>query len=149
MNGHFASYTPETMKALGQEFAAKLKDRIEFISGARNQTVDLLVKSRKHHQEAESSRRQRAGEEADSRHVFMSELRSGVHALLGRFELSRKERASDLKKMSGEFWSASETFRNRPGRQRGGAGPRVAQASRHAPATAEGRTSHSKKNMAS
>jgi hypothetical protein len=146
MNGHFTNYTPEAMKALGQEFAAKLKDRIEFLNGARNKTVALLVGSRKHHETAESTRRQQAGEEADSRHLFMSELRSGVHALLGRFELSRKERASDLKKMSGEFWSACDTFRNRPGRQRVGAGQRTAQPSKHVPPTAEGRASHSKKS---
>jgi hypothetical protein len=145
MNAHFTNYTPEAMKALGQEFASKLKDRMEFLNSARNQTAALLVGSRTHHQEAESTRRQRAGEEADSRRLFMSELRSGVHALLGRFELSRKERASDLKKMNGEFWMACETFRNRPRRQRSSSAPRGTQPPAQVPSRTDSKTGHSKK----
>lgn len=52
------------------------------------------------------------GAAADRRRLFVSELRSGVHALRDRFQLG-------LRQMANEFRATSEAFRNRP---RAGAG---------------------------
>lgn len=117
MNAHFSSFTPEAMRAFGQELAADFQRRTEFLKNSRNHTFGMLANFRRDHQDAAAKRRQGAEREADARRLFMSELKSGVHALLGRFELSRKEVAGDLQEMAGEFRAACDAFRNRPGRQ--------------------------------
>ncbi|MDD5309178.1 MAG: hypothetical protein PHU25_17840 [Deltaproteobacteria bacterium] len=119
MQTHFSSFTPEAMRAFGQELAAGFQSRREFLDKTRNHTVAMLANFRRVHREAESQRRQRAAREADERRLFMSELRSGVHALKNRFELGRHEMAADFRQMAGELRAASEAFRNRPGHPAG------------------------------
>ena len=105
MNAHFTSFTPEAMRAFGQELADGCQRRTEFINHARNDTLAMLADFR-------NDRRQRAERETNARRLFTSELTSAVHSLLGRFELSRKEMAS-------EIHAACDAFRHRPGRQNG------------------------------
>jgi hypothetical protein len=119
MNLHFNNFTPEAMRAFGQELADGLQRRVEFIHHTRNETFAALADSRKEHTSAEAKRRERASREADARRLFMSELKSGVHSLLGRFELSRKEMAEDFQGMARELHSACDAFQNRHGRQGG------------------------------
>jgi len=115
MQAHFSSFTPEAMRAFGQELAAGFKNRREFIEKTRDHTSTMLADFRRGHNEAAAQRRQGAARDADGRRVFMSELRSGVHALKNRFELGRREVASDLRQMAVELRAASESFRSRPG----------------------------------
>lgn len=119
MNAHFSSFTPEAMRALGQDLAADFQRRTDFLKRTREHTFTMLAEFRRDHQAAEQHRRRCAEREADARRLFVSELKSGVHALLGRFELSRKEVAGDLREMAGELRSACDAFRDRPGRQGG------------------------------
>jgi hypothetical protein len=119
MNRHFSSFTPEAMRAFGQELADGAQRRTEVLNDTRNRTVAMLAAFRTEHRDAEASRRQRAGRDADARRLFVSELRSGVHALMGRFDLSRKETAGDLQEMAHELRAARHAFLNRPGRQGG------------------------------
>jgi len=117
MNRHFRSFTPEAMRAFGQELADGFQRRIEFLCHTRNHTLTMLADSRKDRAVTEVKRRERASREADARRLFMSTLKSGVHSLLGRFELSRKEMAEDLQGMAREFQAASDAFQNRSGRR--------------------------------
>ena len=119
MNAHFGNFTPEAMRAFAQELADSLQRRVEFLHHNRNHTFTLLADSRKDHASAEAKRREHASREADARRLFMSELKSGVHSLLGRFELSRKEMAEDLQSMAGEFQAACDAFQHRPARTSG------------------------------
>ncbi len=115
MNTHFGSFTADAMRGLGEGLAADARQRAEFLESARQHTQGLLQGSRRDHQETEKGRRERAESEADARRLFMSELRSDVHALLGRFELSRKEMAGDLREMASELHAACDAFRARSG----------------------------------
>lgn len=119
MNAHFSSFTPEAMRAFGEDLTADFQRRTEFLKNTRDNTFTMLAGFRRDHEETEKNRRQRAEREADALRLFMSELKSGVHALLGRFNLSRKEMAGDLQEMAGELRAACDAFRNRPGRQSG------------------------------
>jgi hypothetical protein len=116
MQVHFSSFTPETMRGFGQDLAADFHDRREFVDKTRNQIFTMLADSRREHCEAEAQRRQRAAGEADGRRLFMSEIRSGVHARKSRFKLGRREMAADFRQMASDRCAASEAFRNRPGR---------------------------------
>ncbi len=119
MNAHFTSFTPEAMRAFGQGLADGLQRRAESLIDARNETVAMLASFRRDHCGAEAGRRRRAGEDADARQLYVSELRSGVHALLNRFEMSREETAGDLQEMARQLRGASDAFRNRHGRTSG------------------------------
>jgi hypothetical protein len=109
MQAHYTSFTPEAMRAFGQELAAESERRREFIEDARHRTFAMLADFRRDHHEAEAQRRQRAAQEADGRQLFVSELRSGVHALRGRFE-------ADIGHMAAECRATSRAFRSRPSR---------------------------------
>ncbi len=86
MRPQLTSFTPATMGALG------------------NGIKVMLGRFR-------AERLERADAAEDARKVHASELRSGVRALLERFELTRETMASDLQ-------AASEAFqRSRPGRR--------------------------------
>ncbi|MEI7704132.1 MAG: hypothetical protein WCK73_06000 [Deltaproteobacteria bacterium] len=71
MKSQFTSFTPRNMEAIGNEITA------------------MLGKFR-----AERRERAMAGDEA--RKLFRSELRSGVRALLDRYQLTQKKLASDI-----------------------------------------------------
>jgi hypothetical protein len=115
VESHFSNFTPEAMRALGQAFAAGAQKRMEFVEQIRSATFTLLADSRQQLEEAEADRRQRAAGEADSRRLFVSELRSEVHALRNRFELARRDMAADLQQMGAEVRAAREAFRAGPG----------------------------------
>lgn len=115
MNAHFTSFTPEAMRAFGQALTADTQRRVEFVNHTRRQTLAMLANARKHQREAAAKRRLAAEREADARRLHTSELRSSVHALLGRFELGRKETAQGLHEMAGEFRTACDAFRARFG----------------------------------
>jgi len=123
MNNHFSSFTPEAMRAFGKDLADGLQRRTEFLKNTRNHTLSMLASFRKEHTAAAAQRRERASSDADARRLFMSELKSGVHSLLGRFELSRKEMARDLQDMSRELHAAGDAFRNRSRHHDGPARP--------------------------
>jgi hypothetical protein len=90
MRSQLTSFTPATMGALG------------------NGITEMLGKFR-------MERIERAEAAEDARKVHASELRSGVRALLERFELTRETMASDIQ-------AAREAFQgSRPGRGAGGA----------------------------
>jgi len=117
MHVHFSSFTPEAMRALWQESAAGFQQRREFLDKTRHDTAAMLADFRREHEEAEAQRRQRAGQDADRRRLFISELRSEVHVLQKRFELARREVAADFQQMAGERRATSEAFRSRPARR--------------------------------
>ncbi|MBI5524884.1 MAG: hypothetical protein HY897_00975 [Deltaproteobacteria bacterium] len=112
MQTHFSSFTPEAMRALGQELATAHQQRREFLGNIRDQMSAFL-------EEAEVQRRKRAKREANGRKIFMSELQSGVHALRERSQLTRREMAKDLRRMAVEVRAASEAWRGRPGGEAG------------------------------
>lgn len=141
MNTHFTSFTPEAMRAFGQELADGLQRRLESLGNLRNQTFTMLTNFRKEHASAEAKRRALASREADARRLSTSELTSGVHSLLGRFELNRKEMAADLQEMARELHATCNTWRARPGQQdhappRGPAGPQPKQPQKQPPPSA-------------
>ncbi len=105
MQTHFRSFTPEWGFAFGQELADGFERRREFVDNTRHNTSAFLADFRRAHRAA-------AERAADGRRVFMSELRSGVHALRNRFQL-------DLRQMGNELYAAGEAFRSRHGRQAG------------------------------
>ena len=123
MQASFSSFTPEWAHAFGQELMAETQRRQEFVDNVK---------------QAESERREAAEPAVDARRIFVGDIRSGVHALLNRFQIARSEMASELR-------AASEAFRSRPTAQAGFF-------SRHAAATQaprqEGakRPGHSKKH---
>ena len=78
MKTQFRSFTPKAMKALGSEITVMLE-------------------------KLQEERRASAAEEAESRKVFRSELRSGVRALLDRCEMTRETLASDIQAASTAF----------------------------------------------
>jgi hypothetical protein len=112
MQTHFDSFTPQWAQAFGQELAAELQRRREFLDNTRRHTLAFLADFRRAHRNAETERR-------EGRRLFMSELRSGAHALHSRFQLARSEMAADLRQMASELHATSEAFRRRPGRQGG------------------------------
>jgi hypothetical protein len=117
MQGHFSGFTSDTMRAFGQELAAERQQRRETLEQTRAYTSALLESARQQRHETETERRQSAAQEADSRKLFTSELRSEVHALRNRFELARRDVAADFQQMANELRAARETFRNRPGHE--------------------------------
>lgn len=112
MQAHFSSFTPDAMRRFGQELAADFQRRREFVDNTKHQTSAFLA-------DARADRQKRAERGADGRRLFMSELRSGVHALRSKFEIARHEVAADLREMASERRAASEAFRRRPGAQGG------------------------------
>jgi len=106
--------------------------RQEFIEQIRSATSTLLADSRHNLAEAEAERRQCAAGEADSRRLFVSELRSEVHALRNRFELARRDMVADLQQMGVEVRAARDAFRS-------GSGP---EAPRHTPRAAARKAEH-------
>jgi hypothetical protein len=118
MTMNFTNFTAEAMRAFGQDLADGLQRRSELLNNARDHTSTMLASFRK-------ERRERASRNADARQLSMSELKSDVHSLLGRFELNRKEMARELKDMSHQCQAASDAFRSRPGApRRGGPQPK-------------------------
>ncbi len=103
MKTQFTGFTPEAMRALGndiaasfQNCAASIKSCNEFTEGIRAETAAMLGK-------LQEERRARAADEADARKVFASELRSAVRALLDQAELARETLASDIHAASDAF----------------------------------------------
>jgi septal ring factor EnvC (AmiA/AmiB activator) len=116
MKDHFTSFTAEGMQAFGQALAAGNQRRMELLTRSRDHTSAMLAAFRK-------ERRERTLRNTDARRLSMSELKSDVHSLLGRFNLSRKEMARDLQDMARQRREASDAFRNRPSSARPGAPP--------------------------
>ena len=114
MDQHFHSFTSEAMRALGEQLAAGFHQRLDFIDKTRSHTLALLDTSRRQHREAESRRLQQAASAADARTLFIKDLKSGVHSLLGRFQLRRREMAGELRDMAGELHSARDAWSKRP-----------------------------------
>ncbi|MEI7703330.1 MAG: hypothetical protein WCK73_01885 [Deltaproteobacteria bacterium] len=113
MKTQFTTFTPAAMMALGNEIAASfqncaasIKSCNEFTEGVRAETAKMLAK-------LQEERIERAGEEADARRVFASELRSAVRALLDRAELTRETLASDIQ-AAGDAFQKSRPRRNSP-----------------------------------
>jgi hypothetical protein len=59
---------------------------------------------------SERRRRNVAAQDADTRRLFVSELRSGVHALRNRFELARRDVVADFQQMASELRAARQSF---------------------------------------
>jgi hypothetical protein len=95
---HFTSFTPEGMAAFRQTLNADAAQRREFVAA-------LFSNERR--------RRNTAAQNADTRRLFVSELRSGVHALRNRFELARRDMVADFQQMASELRSARQSFQNR------------------------------------
>ncbi|HUU01261.1 MAG TPA: hypothetical protein VM425_07485 [Myxococcota bacterium] len=128
MNAHFSSFTSEAMRAFREGLAADFQRRAEFIHNLRKHT---MLEGFRH------DRRRRVKSEADARGLFVSELKSGVHSLLNRFELGRRE-------MAREFQAARDAWRNRTGSQ-GGQQPKQTQSSAKASSIDEAKPRHSRK----
>jgi hypothetical protein len=111
-HSHFTNFTPEAMRAFGEELTAGAQRRREHLAS-------LFATARSERRAAEKNRRRSAARAADARKLFVSELRSGVHTLRARFELARGDMAADFKRMSSELAAAREAFQSRFGRQAG------------------------------
>jgi len=81
MRSQFSSFTPKTMGALGSGITVMLG-------------------------RFQAERRARAEAAEDARKVYASELRSGVRALLERFELTRETMGLDIQAASEAFQKA-------------------------------------------
>jgi hypothetical protein len=92
---HFTSFTPEGMRTFRQTLSAQAEQRREFVAGLYS---------------AERDRRQIAAKDADARRLFISELRSGVHALRSRFGLARRDMVADFQLMARELQAARQAF---------------------------------------
>lgn len=110
---HFHSFTADGMQRLGQDLAACREQRAESNRQTRASMLSALADFRKRHSEEAAQRRKRAEQEADERRLFMSELKSGVHAFMNRCGLSRGEMAADLRAMAGELAAAQKAWRDR------------------------------------
>jgi hypothetical protein len=102
MSSHFTSFTPEGMRAFRQTLSDEAAQRRAFVQGLFS---------------AERKRRHTAAQNADTRRLFVSELRSGVHALRSRFELARRDMVADFQQMASELQAARKAFQNRSGFQ--------------------------------
>lgn len=111
---HFTSFTADGMRRLGQDLHASQQRRTQSLKDARSATFTALEDFRKKFEESANARRKQAELDADARRLFMSELKSGVHAFINRCGLSRAEMAADLQAMAGELDAAREAWRNRP-----------------------------------
>ena len=109
----FHSFTADGMQRLGQELSASREQRAESNRQIRASMLSALADFRKRHREETAQRRTRAEQDADKRRLFMSELKSGVHAFMNRCGLSRGEMAADLRAMAGELAAAQSAWRNR------------------------------------
>ena len=113
MQSHFSSFTPEAMRAFGQQLNEDLESRKQYIESIRRSTNEMLAESHRKQQESEALRRQSARQDADNRRVHFSELRSEVRSFCNRVELKRKDVVADLQHLRQELNSASMAFRNR------------------------------------
>lgn len=104
MDLHFTSFTPEWAYAFRKELAAGTPRRRAWFGTLREQLHMFLAT-------AERERQRVCDSELEKRRLFVSELRSGVHALRSRFAL-------DLAQMAKEYRAASDAYR---GRTSGGA----------------------------
>jgi hypothetical protein len=111
---HFHSFTADGMRRLGEELSAQRHRRAESQKQARDATFTTLSDFRKKLEGQAQDRQKRAAQEADARRLFMSELKSGVHAFMNRCGLNRAEMASDLRAMAGELNAAKQAWQNRP-----------------------------------
>ncbi len=111
---HFHSFTADGMRRLGEELSAQRHRRAEAQKQARSATFTTLSDFRKKLEEQAEDRRKRAEQQADARRLYMSELKSGVHAFVSRCGLNRAEMASDLRAMAGELQAARQAWQNRP-----------------------------------
>lgn len=110
MHGHFSSFTPEAMRALGKGMAVLHQGRVEFVSRNAKETAEMLGRFR-------AQRRQSARHDANARRIFVSEAKAGVHALLRRFGLVRREVAADIKAAK-DAWRACHGARPAPSARR-------------------------------
>lgn len=111
---HFHSFTADGMRRLGEELSAQRQRRADSQQQARASTFTTLSDFRKKLELQAEDRRKRAEQEADARRLYMSELKSGVHAFMSRCGLNRAEMAADLRSMAGELDQAKQAWRNRP-----------------------------------
>jgi hypothetical protein len=116
---HFDRFTSESMALFGQELLSESRRRSESIRSTRDQTAKTLADFHKAQDIKIAEMKKQVEIDADNRRIFMSELRSGVHSLLGRFKLLRQQRLDDCRKMAQEFRDAANAFREKMG-QNGG-----------------------------
>ena len=116
MSTHFHSFTAEAMQAFRQSLTVESRRRTQTLGEASRQTSGMLAGFRRNHHDTKLQRQQDAAGQAGSRRRFMSELRSRVQALMGRFEQRRHERAADLQEMNRELRAACDSFRDRASR---------------------------------
>jgi len=102
---HFTSFTPEGMGAFRQALSAEAAQRHQFVT-------NLFSTSQRDRSKNEHDRRQAAAQSADARRLFVSELRSGVHALRSRFGLARRDMVADFQLMARELQAARQAFHN-------------------------------------
>ncbi len=95
---HFTTFTPERMAAFRQTLTTDAAQRREFVAALFSN---------------ERLRRNVAAQDADTRRLFVSELRSGVHALRNRFELARRDVVTDFQQMASELRAARQSFQKR------------------------------------
>lgn len=111
---HLHSFTADGMRRFGQELARSREQRAEDNRRNRSDMLRGLADFQKRAGDGAADRRKRAAEDADARRLFMSELRSGVHAFLTRCGLSRAGMAADHREMAGELAAAKDAWRGRP-----------------------------------
>lgn len=102
---HFTSFTPEGMRSFRQTLDNGTAQRQEFVA-------NLFSTSQRERREAEHKRQLAAAQNADARRLFVSELRSGVHALRSRFGLARRDMVADFQLMASELQAARQAFHN-------------------------------------
>lgn len=138
MEQHFSSFNFEGMRAFAQSLASDARERMEFVDKTRRDTQSMRQEARtllgefgrKNRERAsqlrdslaahaaqrgqdERARRDSARRAREARHVASSELRSGVHALLGRFQIGRQHMAAELK-ATADVWKNRGAFAVKP-----------------------------------
>lgn len=113
MGSQFSPFAPEAMRALAGKLALKAQQRAELLRRTRDQTRAMLGQFGKARLAEEDVRRHDAARRADSRRLFISELRTSSNALLKYFRMNRRETAVKIAVMAAEVQAASKAWRRR------------------------------------
>lgn len=111
MDTHFNGFTPEAMRAFRAQLVADGRRRLELIQQKKAEAQQMIQAFFDERRENEIERRRTGDQHNESRQLFVSELRSSVNALLGRFRMSRQEVAEELGRMAQQIRMAGQMMR--------------------------------------
>lgn len=137
MDTHFNGFTPEAMRAFREQLVADGRRRLELIQQKKAEAQEMLQTFFDERRDNEVERRRAGDQHNESRQLFVSELRSSVNALLGRFRMSRQEVAEELGRMAQQIRMAGQMMRYGDAEPAPAPAPKAAPAAEAKPAPAE------------